>query len=77
MAVEKVFIAPEFIGLEGRERIVTRRALRPSAPVAGWTLWTPFAAMITFVVAASEALDEVHRMRRQAERRYPHISFDT
>ena len=77
MAVEKIFVAPEFVGLEARERIAIRRVLRPNAPVVHSTLRKPFAAIIRFVGAASDALDEAHRMRRVAERRYPHLSFDT
>ena len=77
MAVQKVFVAPDYVGLEPRERIVTRRALRPQVDLHRWTLPKPFAALFAYIAAASHALDEAQRMRREAERRYPHISFDT
>jgi hypothetical protein len=76
MAVEKVFVAPEFIGLEAQERIVTRRPLRPSIKGSRWTFRTPFFALFKLIMFGSDALAEAHRLRRAAERKYPHISFD-
>jgi hypothetical protein len=78
MAVEKVLVAPEFSGLEARERIVTRRPLRPTTGVPSrWTLRTPFIALSTLVMMGSDVIAEAHRLRRDAERRWPHINFDT
>jgi hypothetical protein len=77
MAVQKVFVAPDYIGLEPRERIVARRALRPQVDLNRWTFRKTFGGLIAYIAAAMDALNEAQRMRRDAERRYPHISFDT
>jgi hypothetical protein len=76
MAVEKVIVAPEFIGLDSRERIVTRAPLRPYNTPSQWTFRRAFGALFKLIMLGSEVMAEAHQLRREAERRYPHISFD-
>ena len=77
MTLEKIFVPPELIGLDARERIVTRKPLRSTKrrPFL-WMFRTPLAALIRVVVAGSDVMAEAHRMSRDAARRYPHINFD-
>jgi hypothetical protein len=78
MAVEKVFVAPEFVGLDARERIVTRGPLRPPKGVSSrWTFRTPFIALFNLVMIGSDVMAEAHRLRRDAQRRWPHLNFDS
>jgi hypothetical protein len=78
MAVEKVFVAPDFIGLEGRERLVTRRPLRPPKRRSSRSTFRRlFIGLFSLVTTGNDVMAEAHRLRREAERRWPHINFDT
>jgi hypothetical protein len=78
MTGERVFVAPELIGLDSRERTVTRGPLRPSNRLPShWKLRTPFVALLSLIMMGSDVMAEAHRLRRDAERRYPHLNFDT
>ena len=75
MAIEKVLAAPEVIR-QARVPVPTRASVGPTN-ASRWTLRTPFAALLTLVTVGSDVMAEADRLRRDAERRWPHINFDT
>jgi hypothetical protein len=77
MAVGRVSVAPEIMRLEASERIAPRGPFRPLNPSSGSTFRTAMAALYNIIMTGADALAEAHRLRREAERRYPHINFDT
>jgi hypothetical protein len=77
MAVGRVSVAPEMMRLEGRDRIVPRESIRPVDPSSRSAFWAPVAALYNIIMTGADVLAEAHRLRREAERRYPHINFDT
>ena len=74
MAVEKVLVAPEVIG-RTRVPVQARGSAGPTND-SRWTFRTPFVALLNLVTVGRDVMAEAHRLRRDAERRWPHINFD-
>ena len=75
MTTEKV--AGEFVVVHARERLVTRHPLRADASVRKRS--TPpraLSVLLSVIAATGDVMSEAHRMRFEAERRYPHLNFD-
>ena len=76
MTVEKIAGVSGFAGVEERGSRVTRRSSRPVDQVTNWTFGTILVALSNLITAGSDVMAEAHRMRREAQRRYPHLNFD-
>ena len=77
MTIEKVSIAPTFIGLDGPGRFVADRPLRASAgPTSRSTPRRMLSALLSLITVGSDVMREAHQLRCQAARRYPHLNFD-
>ena len=77
MAIGRVSVAPEMMGLEASDRIAPRGSIHPPNPSSRSAFRTSVAALYNIIMTGADVLAEAHRLRREAERRYPHINFDT
>jgi hypothetical protein len=76
MVVEKLAGAAEFAGLEERQSLVTRKLSRPTDRASNSSFREILVALFNLIMVGSDVMVEAHRQRRDAQRRYPHISFD-
>jgi hypothetical protein len=77
MTVGKVSVARDAFDLDARERVARRAPPRALDPSSRWTAWAPLTGLYALVMVGADVLAEAQRLRRDAERRYPHINFDT
>lgn len=77
MAVGKVSVAAEVLALDARARVAPGEPSRALGLSSRSTLSRFLTRLYALVMVGADVLAEAQRLRRDAERRYPHINFDT